>query len=152
MQLILVEPIHPGKRGKLELVDGPEAAYYADLESPELATASHGKHWEPNPVRFNAAVEEGLQLSTDHGATFTVVAGAPVLYSLDARQDGTLIGAGIDGGLWSQATDGTWEQLDSLVGRAQALAAIDANRIALVDDRGVVEVTPDGSTVLSPTG
>lgn len=123
--------------------DGIEWTRGAPLAAADIVATGHGIY---------AAVEAGLQLSTDQGATFTLVAGAPVLYSLDARQDGTLIGAGIDGGLWSQATDGTWEQLDSLVGRAQALAAIDADRIALVDDRGVVEVTPDGSTVLSPTG
>lgn len=97
-----------------------------------------------------AAVEEGLQLSTDRGKTFTLVDGAPVLYSLDARQDGTLVGAGIDGQIWSQGRDGTWEQLDSLVGPVRALAVIDNDRIALVDDRGIVEVTMDGSTVLSP--
>lgn len=123
--------------------DGIEWTRGAPLAAADIVATDDGIY---------AAVEEGLQLSTDQGATFTLVAGAPVLYSLDARQDGTLIGAGIDGGLWSQATDGTWEQLDSLVGRAQALAAIDADRIALVDDRGVVEVTPDGSTVLSPAG
>ncbi|CAN5192917.1 hypothetical protein BH09ACT3_BH09ACT3_15590 [soil metagenome] len=31
-----------------------EAGYYADLESPGLATASHGKPKEPNPARFSA--------------------------------------------------------------------------------------------------
>lgn len=99
-----------------------------------------------------AAIEEGLQLSTDQGATFTLVADAPVLYSFDARQDGTLVGAGVDGGLWSQASDGTWERLDSLPGAVHALAVIGDDRIAIVDDRGVVTVTPDGSTVLTPIG
>lgn len=32
-----------------------EAAYCADLESPRLATAGHGKSWERNPGRFKPA-------------------------------------------------------------------------------------------------
>jgi len=97
-----------------------------------------------------AALEQGLHVSIDGGASFTPVTDAPVLYSLDARPDGTLIGAGIDSELWGQNHDGTWEPLDSLVGFAQALAVVGDGRIAVVDDRGIVEVTADGSTVLSP--
>lgn len=97
-----------------------------------------------------AAVEAGLHVSADGGASFTPVQDAPVLYSLDARPDGTLIGAGIDSELWSQNPDGTWEPLDSLTGFAQALALVGEGRIAVVDDRGIVEITADGSTVLRP--
>lgn len=123
--------------------DGIEWTRGGPLAAADIAATNDGIY---------AAVEEGLQISTDQGATFTLVDGAPVLYSIDARQDGTLIGAGIDGGLWSQTNDGTWERLDSLVGSVQALAVISDDRIVLVDDRGIVEVTPDGSTVLSPAG
>ncbi|MBX3195139.1 MAG: hypothetical protein KF727_08605 [Microbacteriaceae bacterium] len=123
--------------------NGTEWTRGAPLAAADLATTDDGVY---------AATEEGLQVSTDRGTTFTLVSDAPVLYSLDARPDGTLVGAGIDGGLWSQATDGTWAKLDSLVGPVQALAAISADRTVLVDDRGIVEVTPNGSAVLSPAG
>lgn len=123
--------------------DGVKWTHGAPLAAADIVVTSDGIY---------AAVEEGLQLSTDRGMTFTLVDGAPVLYSIDARPDGTIVGAGIDGGLWSQGPDGAWEKLGSLIGTTQALAAIHADRIALVDDRGIVEITPNGSAVLSPTG
>lgn len=123
--------------------DGVEWTVGAPLAAADIVATDDGIY---------AAVEEGLQFSADGGMTFTLVGGAPVLYSLDAREDGALVGAGIDGGLWSQAADGTWTKLDSLVGPAQALTAVDAERIILVDDRGIVEVTAKGSVVLRPAG
>lgn len=123
--------------------DGTEWTRGAPLAAADIVATDGGLY---------AAVEAGLQISTDNGLTFAPVAGAPVLYSLDARPDGTLIGAGVDGELWSQATDGAWAKLESLVGPAQALTAIDTERIVLVDDRGIVEVTAKGSVVLRPAG
>jgi hypothetical protein len=72
-----------------------------------------------------------------------------VLYALEARTDGTLLGAGTDGVLWTEDENGTWHQLESLQGAVQALTVID-DRVILVDDRGIVEVSPDSTTVLSP--
>ena len=100
-------------------------------------------------MRHDAAAEEGLLLSTDGGNTFTPVDAAPVLYALEARTDGTLLGAGTDGVLWSQDESGAWQQLESLRGAVQALSVID-ERIILVDDRGIVEISTNGTTVLSP--
>lgn len=145
------------------LTAGPDGTLYGiGSSSPNLLISTDdGTEWvRSTPLAaadiavtddaLYAATEAGLQRSTDQGTSFALMPDAPVLYSLDARRDGTLVGAGVDGSLWSQNAEGAWEQLDSLTGFAQALASIDSDRIVLVDERGIVEVTPDGSTVLSP--
>lgn len=97
-----------------------------------------------------AAAEEGLLRSDDDGMTFVPVEGAPLLYALDARTDATLVGVGTDGALWEEDADQTWQRLEAVDGAVQAFAAIGDARIVLVDDRGIVEITPDNTTVLSP--
>lgn len=112
----------------------------ASLGAADLAVTESGLY---------AAAEEGVLFSSDGGNTFTPVDGTPVLYALEARTDGTLLGAGTDGVLWTEDENGTWHQLESLQGAVQALTVID-DRVILVDDRGIVEVSPDSTTVLSP--
>ncbi|MBN8424375.1 hypothetical protein JF531_07555 [Microbacterium esteraromaticum] len=121
--------------------DGESWSTHAPIAAADLAATESGLY---------AATEEGLLVSTDGGDTFIPVADAPVLYALEPRTDGTLVGAGTDGFVWAQDKNGTWQQLEPLVGAVQALNTID-DRIILVDDRGVVEITADGSTILSPT-
>ncbi|GGD88178.1 F510_1955 family glycosylhydrolase [Microbacterium murale] len=97
-----------------------------------------------------AAAEEGLLRSDDDGVTFVPVEGAPLLYALDARPDGTLVGVGTDGALWEQGADQSWQRLEAVDGAVQAFAAIGDERIVLVDDRGIVDISTDDTTVLSP--
>ncbi|MEJ1923076.1 F510_1955 family glycosylhydrolase [Microbacterium sp. KHB019] len=112
----------------------------APLGAADLAVTESGVY---------AAAEEGVLVSTDGGDSFTPIDAAPVLYALEVRTDGTLLGAGTDGVLWSQDESGAWQQLESLQGAVQALTVVD-DRIILVDDRGIVEVSTDGTNVLSP--
>lgn len=120
--------------------NGTNWTTHAPLAAADLAATESGLY---------AATEEGLLVSTDGGDTFTPVPESPLLYTLVARTDGTLVGAGTDGVLWAQDQNGTWQQLGPLDGAVQALSTID-DRIILVDDRGIVDVTVDGFTVLSP--
>lgn len=146
------------------LTAGPEATLYgiASSEVDLLRSADGGREWTREAAvaaadlvvtddGLYAAAEEGLLHSTDQGATFSRDESAPLLYTLDARPDGTLLGVGTDGALWAQNPDNTWQRLEALDGTVQAFSVIDANRIVLVDDRGIVEITPDGTTILSPT-
>ncbi len=119
---------------------GNEWAPGASLSAADLAATKDG---------LFAAAEEGLLFSADQGATFAPVDGAPILYTIDAQPDGTLAGIGTDGALWSQSTEGTWQSLESLQGAAQAFSVIDTKRFVLVDDRGIVEITPDGTTIIA---
>lgn len=120
--------------------DGNEWTTHAPIAAADLAATETGLY---------AAAEEGVLFSRDGGDTFTPVDGAPLLYALEARTNGTLVGAGTDGALWTQDENGTWHTLETLDGAVQALSTID-DRVILVDDRGIVEISADGTTVLSP--
>ncbi|WP_404436315.1 hypothetical protein LG322_14295 [Microbacterium aerolatum] len=112
----------------------------APLGAVDLAATDSGVY---------AAAEEGLLFSADGGNTFTSVDAAAVLYALEARTDGTLVGAGTDGVLWAENDSGAWQKLESLRGAVQALTAID-DRIILVDERGIIEISTDGTNILAP--
>ncbi|GAA2887415.1 F510_1955 family glycosylhydrolase [Microbacterium esteraromaticum] len=118
--------------------DGKQWTTRAPIAAADLAATSSGLY---------AAAEQGLLVSTDGGDSFTPVPSAPLLYAIDARPDGRLVGAGTDGGLWAQEPSGTWQRLGSLQGAAQALSATE-DRILLVDDRGIVAATDGGASVL----
>ncbi|MCK3770926.1 glycoside hydrolase [Microbacterium aerolatum] len=145
------------------LTAAPDGMLYgfASTEVELLASADEGRTWTPR-ASFSAAdlvatadglyaaTEEGLLISTDNGASFTPEVGAPALYTIDAGEDGTLAGVGTDGVLWSYGPDGHWRRMQSLQGAAQAFSVIDPDRFVLVDDRGVVEITPDDTNILAP--
>jgi hypothetical protein len=67
-----------------------------------------------------------------------------------ATSSGTLVGVGADGYLWSELSEGQWEQLGAISGNAQALGVNKNDAPVVVDDRGVVRITSQDSTVLSP--
>lgn len=129
---------------------------------PELLTSTdEGVTWsrgEPLPAvdlavtdaGVHAATESGLLRGDLAGSGFAPVVDAPLLYSVDAREDGALVGVDVEGTLWETADDGAWARVGATEGPVQALGAIGAERIVLVDARGVVEVTPAGERVLVP--
>ncbi len=142
---------------------GPDGVLYGIGSSrPDLVVSTDGgKSWNPRGIiaaadlavtdaGLYASTESGLQLSTDQGRNFVVVNEAPTLYLLAVTSAGTLIGAGVDGYLWVQLGDGSWEQSEPLPGPIQALGVTGNDEPVLVDDRGVVKITQQGSTVLSP--
>lgn len=100
--------------------------------------------------RIFAATEGGVQVSTDDGATFEQLADAPLLYSLTALPDGTLLGVGTDSMLWRSLPDGLWEVIEPVQGMVQALTTADSGSIILVDDRGIVRIDATGSTIIKP--
>ncbi|MGK0721383.1 F510_1955 family glycosylhydrolase [Leucobacter sp. W1478] len=145
------------------LTAGPGGVLYGiGSSSPNVVVSTDGgATWSPRGIvaaadlavtdaGLYATTEEGLQLSTDQGSNFVIVDDAPVLYLLTVTSAGTLIGAGVDGYLWLQSGDGSWEQTESLPGPIQALGVTRSDHPVLVDDRGIVEVTEQGSTVRSP--
>lgn len=144
------------------LTAGPDGTLYGIASDgvDVLISTDNGREWTPGASLsaadlaatkdgLFAATEEGLLVSADQGATFAPVEGAPILYTLDVQPDGTLAGVGTDGALWSQSVDGAWQRLESLQGAAQAFTVIDTGQFVLVDDRGIVEITPDGTTVIA---
>ncbi|MCT1394828.1 hypothetical protein M4D51_03730 [Microbacterium sp. p3-SID338] len=145
------------------LTAGPDGTLYGIGSSgPELLTSvDEGVTWSRGPqleavdlavtdAGIHAATESGLLHSSDGRAGFEALAGAPVLYSVDARADGRLVGVDVEGVLWATDADGAWTTVGVAEGPVQALSAVGAERIVIVDERGVVDIAPDGETVLVP--
>lgn len=146
------------------LTAGPDGMLYGIPSGAPglLLSADNGREWTDGAALsaadlvatdagLYAATENGLMLSTDQGATFAPFPNAPALYALDARTDGTLAGVDTDGNLWTQDTSGTWERGERVEGTVQAFSLVSDDRVVLVDDRGVVEITPDRTKILSPS-
>lgn len=102
-------------------------------------------------TRVFAATEQGVQVSDDGGVSFTLLDGAPLLYTIEVLGDGSLVGVDTNGVVQRQATDG-WQQLGSTVGAAGAFGVVGDDRILAIDERGIVEITDGEAVVLVPTG
>lgn len=145
------------------LTSGPDGYLYGiGSSSPNLVVSrDEGVTWEPQgaisavdlAVAENglyAATEQGVQVSTDNGSSFSVLAETPLLYQLAATPLGTIIGVDVDGYLWSLPLEGDWTRGEQVSGQVQALGVARSELPIFVDDRGVVEITTEGATVLSP--
>ena len=145
------------------LTSGADGTLYGiGSSTPELLLSSDaGATWEPRSTvpavglalrgdSLFAATEQGLQVSVDQGATFSHVADAPLMYLIAVTSSGTLVGVGADGYVWSESSDGQWKQVGAVSGTAQALGVSTNDAPVVVDDRGVVRITSQDSTVLSP--
>lgn len=85
-----------------------------------------------------ATTEQGLQRSTDGGATFETVPDSPALVLIETLPGGQLAGIAPDGVLWRSGPEAGWEQLGTVAGQPQALG-VAGERVVVLDDRGVVE-------------
>lgn len=147
------------------LTAGPDGALVGiATRAPELLTSRDaGLSWaatEAPPAvdlvateqRLFAATEQGLQSSADGGQTFTLLDGAPLLYSIDALSSGALVGVDTDGEVRQETAGDGWKRVGSVVGVASAFSVVAGDRLLLADDRGIVELTEDGAVVLAPAG
>ncbi|TGY39613.1 hypothetical protein E5344_03175 [Microbacterium laevaniformans] len=113
----------------------------AELPAVDLAAATDGTLY--------AATQDGLQHSTDGGATFTPAPDAPVLYLVETDPTGGVVGVDTDGTLRRLVGTG-WENVGTTTGTVQALGVTGDGAIVLVDDRGVVWIRDTTATVLIP--
>lgn len=145
------------------LTSGPDGFLYGiGSSSPNIVVSrDEGLTWEPQGAisavalaisdrGMYAATEQGVQVSTDNGSSFSVLSEAPFLYQLAATPSGVIIGVDVDGYLWSLPLEGDWTKGEQVSGQVQALGVSDSELPILVDDRGVVEISAEGATVLSP--
>lgn len=146
------------------LTAGPDGTLYglASSNADLLVSTDDGRNWFSGAALsavdlaateegIYAAAEQGLLRSSDRGATFAAVEGAPLLYSLAPQPDGTIAGIGTDDALWVQAADGAWERRATLSGAAQAFTITDDGRFIVADERGIVEITPETTTIIAPS-
>lgn len=124
-----------------------------------LRSADGGRTWTDlgTPPLFDLALdpadadhvvgttEQGPAASTDGGATFAPITGAPLL-ALLAWTPKTLYGVTPDGGVHT-STDGgsTWQATGNVPGQPAALAA-DADRVVVLAGDTIVESTDGGAT------
>ena len=80
-----------------------------------------------------ATTPDGVMHSTDRGASFTPVDGAPLLWQVSAGTDGSLWGVDVDGMAW-RSTDGQeWTQHQKLP-TVEAIAALDHTTAYALND------------------
>jgi hypothetical protein len=92
-----------------------------------------------------ATTTEGLAVSTDNGASFTVDTAAPALYIIAADDDGALAGVDTTGTLWTRLPGQEWVHGHTVTGTPQALA-LAGTRIYVADDRGIALTDDAGAT------
>lgn len=92
-----------------------------------------------------ATTPEGLAVSTDNGATFSVDPTAPELYVLAADSEATLAGVDTAGVIWTRTPGLEWVRGQTVTGTPQALT-IDDSRIYVADDRGIAVTDDAGAT------
>lgn len=114
-----------------------------DIEPFALAMADDGR-------TVMATTQGGLMRSTDGGAVFTPVEGAPPLALVDWVPEAEVVfGVALDGGVHrSEDTGVTWESTGQVEGEAQALHA-DAEQLVVVADHRVSRSTDSGATFRS---
>ena len=119
-----------------------------------LRTDDLGETWSPvgeilafslvldNAGQLIAATPDGLQISTDEGATFAPLNDAPALYLLAVSPDGKqLVGVGRGGQIWgSTGSNAEWVPAGVTHGSAQALATTNDGAILVFDDSGLTAI------------
>ncbi|MGJ8720227.1 MAG: F510_1955 family glycosylhydrolase [Salinibacterium amurskyense] len=106
---------------------------------------------DPSSVdRLYATTPDGLALSDDAGQSFALTVGAPLLYLLAAapQAPGVLVGVDVEGIVWVRSAETeAWFDRGTVQGTAFALAVgAEGDRIALIDERGLVESFDGGDT------
>ena len=92
-----------------------------------------------------ATTAEGLAISNDDGATFTIDPDAPGLYVIAADSTGTLAGIDTTGTIWTRPAGQDWVHGHTVEGTPQAFA-VDGARLYVADDRGIAYTDDAGAT------
>ena len=103
-----------------------------------------------DPEVLVATTQQGLTRSTDGGATFELVASAPVMVFVSWADDGALAGVTPDGVVHTaEEPDGEWVERARLDGQPEALTIDSATQIYAAAG-GMVLSSVDGGATFSP--
>lgn len=124
--------------------DGGETwAELGPLEARDILTP-------PNDAEVvYATTAQGLLVSSDGGAGFAMMVGAPplLLVAPGAYDDGSLTGIDVAGIVWVHDADGEWIEGGKAIGLPQAMLVLPASgRLIVADDRGIVMSDDAGKT------
>jgi hypothetical protein len=92
-----------------------------------------------------ATTPDGLAISEDDGATFTVDPDAPSLFVIASDDSGTLAGVDTTGTLWTRSAGQDWVHGHTVDGTPQAFA-VSVGRLYVADDRGIAYTEDAGAT------
>lgn len=92
-----------------------------------------------------ATTADGLVVSADNGATFTVDTAAPALFVIAADHNGAIAGIDVAGIVWTRQSDDSWVSGGAVTGAPHAFA-INGSRFYVADDRGIAYTDDAGVT------
>ncbi|GGL59785.1 F510_1955 family glycosylhydrolase [Planomonospora parontospora] len=102
------------------------------------------------PDRVYATTPDGLQVSEDGGASFTVLPTAPLLSHVDAPTKNALVGVGADGQVHTSKDAGkTWQATGEISGQVTAFTAVDGQRLLAALAEGTVVESRNAGTDFS---
>lgn len=143
------------------LATGPDGTVYGQPtdNADILASTDQGATWTSTGVtllafnlvvdatgRLIASTPDGLQVSTDSGASFIPWSDTPILGLLSVSPDRErIVGVGSGGKIWAATTgDPGWTVAGTVHGTAQAIAITDSGDMLVVDDSGLTALpSPD---------
>jgi hypothetical protein len=102
-----------------------------------------------DPDRVYVTTTDGIAVSTDGAASFTVDEAMPRLFLLaaDPAREGRLVGVEDNGAIWYQTDSGEWVAGGSIEGPAQAITVDPTGqRFFAADDRGISVTSDFGAT------
>ncbi|WP_125777274.1 F510_1955 family glycosylhydrolase [Antribacter gilvus] len=138
-----------------------DRVYGLNSMTGQLLTSTDKQTWEPlgqeeiadfavspeDPDVLVATTEQGLTRSADGGATFELVASAPVMVFVSWADDGTLAGVTPDGVVYTaEDPDGEWAERARLDGQPEALTIDSATEIYAAANATVLASTDGGAT------
>lgn len=119
--------------------DGRTWVTGAKLQVIDLAASA------AQPDVVYATTPEGLQVSSDAGASFAAVENAPLLSHADSPTKGVLIGVDAAGQLRTSSDAGkSWKSAGGLPGPATAFTAVDPSRLLASMEDGTVLTSDNG--------
>ena len=137
--------------------DGPPRVFGYDASAGRIErSVDGGVTWSSGAVvsardilavgnQLFATTPDGLAISDDGSATFTVDPDAPGLYVIAGDGSGTLAGVDTTGTIWTRVVGEGWVHGHTIDGTAQAIA-VDGARLYIADDRGIAYTDDAGAT------
>lgn len=148
-----------GEKDFHALAAAPDGTLYGQATDDNILLASTdlGLSWTPTggtllafalvvdaEGRVVASTPDGLQVSTDRGASFAPLPDTPTMYPIAASPDHErLVGVDSKGVIWTSTTgDPEWRNVGTVHRSAQAIATTDTGDILVVDDSGLSLLPP----------
>jgi photosystem II stability/assembly factor-like uncharacterized protein len=142
--------------------DGAMRVYGYDASAGTvLVSTDGGESWTPgaeiqtrdlttdqtDPDTVYATTEEGLTISTDAGASFSLLPNAPALMLVESTSEG-FMGIATDGTVWLSDANQSWRSTGTTEGEVEAMTWVAEPEPILVvmDARGISASRDDGAT------